>query len=733
MRKGLLLATVLCLLLPWSGLASPEPADADAAGDAQAKIAPELRAELASLAPGEMLSVVVSFKAQANLTLTRRPDRAARLKAVITALQATADATQKPIRAFLQAKSAQGLVGQTTYFWVFNGLAVTATRDVIWELAARPDVQRITPDEIAIGPVTLAAGNPPETNLSVINAPGLWDLGFLGQGIVVANMDTGVDVSHPDLAARWRGGTNSWFDPYGQHPVTPADLNGHGTWTMGIMVGSDAGGTAIGVAPQAQWIAVKIFNDQGYSTATAVHQGFQWLLDPDGNPDTADAPHVVNNSWTFISPGCDLEFQPDLQALRAAGILPVFAAGNFGPDSGTSRSPANNPAAFAVGATNDSNLIYAYSSRGPSSCGNPSTTYPDLVAPGVLIRTAGLYGTYDDATGTSVAAPHVAGGLALLLSAYPGLSDIAQEHALINGAVDLGTPGTDNDFGNGRLDLLAAYHVAAGGADLAIGKTDAFDPVYTGGTLTYTLLVTNTGPGTATAVTVTDALPLGVTYSGASGDGWICDHSGGILTCTRSSLAVGVAPRIVVAVAVPVSSGTITNTAVVTSTRIDPNPANNTDAEQTRVITPGAEQASLSIAMADHPDPVSAGATLIFTLAVSNSGPYTATEVTVIDTLPPEVTFGGVLGDGWTCDGDSGMVICGRSGLGVMTAPHIVISVTAPLSGGMIINKAVVSGREIDPSLEDNTATAETQVSSAAMHHLVYLPLIKSPPTRSTW
>jgi len=177
----------------------------------------------------------------------------------------------------------------------------------------------------------------------------------------------------------------------------------------------------------------------------------------------------------------------------------------------------------------------------------------------------------------------VAGGLALLLSAYPGLSDIAQEHALINGAVDLGTPGTDNDFGNGRLDLLAAYHVAAGGADLAIGKTDAFDPVYTGGTLTYTLLVTNTGPGTATAVTVTDALPLGVTYSGASGDGWICDHSGGILTCTRSSLAVGVAPRIVVAVAVPVSSGTITNTAVVTSTRIDPNPANNTDAEQTRV------------------------------------------------------------------------------------------------------------------------------------------------------
>jgi subtilisin family serine protease len=110
----------------------------------------------------------------------------------------------------------------------------------------------------------------PEPNISVINAPALWSLGFRGQGVVVASMDSGVDATHPDLAARWRGGSNSWYDPYGQHPTVPTDVSGHGTWTMGVMVGRDAGGTSIGVAPDAQWIAVKIFNDSGASTFSAI-------------------------------------------------------------------------------------------------------------------------------------------------------------------------------------------------------------------------------------------------------------------------------------------------------------------------------------------------------------------------------------------------------------------------------------------------------------------------------
>ncbi len=145
------------------------------------------------------------------------------------------------------------------------------------------------------------------------------------------------------------------------------------------------------------------------------------------------------------------------QSLRAAGILPVFAAGNFGPNSSTSASPANYPESLAVGAVDNTGSIYAYSSRGPSACGETSTVYPDLVAPGVNIKTTDLYGSYTFQTGTSLSAPHVAGGLALLLSAFPNISAAQQQSALMNSAVDLGDPGPDNAFGYGRLDLLAAY------------------------------------------------------------------------------------------------------------------------------------------------------------------------------------------------------------------------------------------------------------------------------------
>ncbi|MEJ2747480.1 MAG: S8 family serine peptidase, partial [Anaerolineae bacterium] len=301
------------------------------------------------------------------------------------------------------------------------------------------------------------ATNLPPDNLAAINASALWELGYYGQGVVIASMDTGVDVSHPDLAASWRGGSNSWFDPYGEHPTTPTDMDGHGTWTMGVMVGGDHSGAPIGVAPQAQWIAVKIFNDKGMVTATAIHQGFQWLLDPDGDPNTADAPQVVNSSWDNGTPGCNLEFQRDLQALRAAGIVPVFAAGNYGPDGASSASPANYPEALAVGAVNGADEMYTFSSRGPANCGEGLTVFPELVAPGVDINTTERHGLYYQATSTSLAAPHVSGALALLLSAFPHLTPAEQEMALLNTAVDLGAPGPDNTFGYGRLDILAAY------------------------------------------------------------------------------------------------------------------------------------------------------------------------------------------------------------------------------------------------------------------------------------
>lgn len=432
-------------------------------------IGPALAAILNALPAGQQTSVIVILKDQANLSAIGGSTRVEHQKNVILALQQTANGAQGHLRTLLGQRLSQATVKSFRPLWIFDAIAVTATAPVIQELAAQPEVSQIVPDATIKAPSAphLAAAvpsGPPAPNISLINAPALWNLGYQGQGIVVASMDTGVDAADADLSAQWRGGTDSWYDPYGQHS-TPVDLNGHGTWTMGVMVGRDGSGTSIGVAPQAQWIAVKIFDDSGNATTSAIHLGYQWLLDPSGNPSAPGAPNVVNNSWTFSNVnGCDLTFEPDLQSLAAAGIVSVFAAGNFGPNGSTSVSPSNNPDAFAVGGVDNSDANDPESSRGPTSCGTASRTFPDVVAPDVNIMTTDLGGLYTTVTGTSVAAPHVTGGLALLLSAFPNLTASQQRIALTSSAVDLGVAGPDNTFGSGRIDLLAAYQLVASGA-----------------------------------------------------------------------------------------------------------------------------------------------------------------------------------------------------------------------------------------------------------------------------
>ena len=432
----------------------------------------------------EMVDVLVVLRRQAALPSNPNASRRDRLRATLRALRDTADGEQRRLVALLAVRKLQGRVSRVRPYWIFNGLHVVAEQGVIDELAALPEVAAIRPNATVQAPSASAAAAGPEWNVARVNAPALWELGYRGQGIVVANMDTGVDVTHPDLTSRWRGGANSWFDATGQHPSTPTDVNGHGTSTMGVMVGGGAGGTAVGVAPDARWIAVRIFNDAGTATTAGIHAGFQWLLDPDGNPSTHDAPAVVNHSWTMTDPGCNLEFQPDLRSLRAAGILPVFSAGNGGA---LNVSPANNPEAFAVGGTDAANVLAAGSSRGPSACGQAS--WPQLAAPGVDVRTTHLFGLYATVSGTSIAAPHAAGALALLLSAYPDLSADRQQSALEGGAVDLGAPGPDDDYGAGLLDVLGARTWLATAPDFTLGATPPSASTAAGGGVSYTVSV----------------------------------------------------------------------------------------------------------------------------------------------------------------------------------------------------------------------------------------------------
>ena len=439
-------------------------------------ITADLDAVLAGAGPQDRIPVIVSLADRVHPGQFKGLPNAIQRSQMIRSLRQKADDTQPAVMAAIGG----GVAENVKQIWLVNAIAVTTDAATIRRLARHPAVASIRLDRvIPLADTAPADGAAAQWNLSLIHADTLWAMGITGEGVVVANMDSGVDVQHPDLAERWRGGANSWYDPNGQH-ATPHDANGHGTQTMGLLVGGDQDGTFIGVAPGAQWIAVKIFSDAGQASLSGIHLGFQWLLDPDEDPDTDDAPHVVNNSWGFNETAgqCWAEFATDIEVLKTAGIAMAFAAGNSGPNEDSSLSPANNPGAFAVGSV-DSGYTAAYTSAsGPNAC--TGDVYPDVMAPGVGVKTSDLtFGgvvanSYAYVSGTSFAAPHVAGAMALLLSANPSLTPEQVEVALRQSALDLGAPGPDNDYGHGLIDVAAAHDAAGGAPPCVDGDGDGY-------------------------------------------------------------------------------------------------------------------------------------------------------------------------------------------------------------------------------------------------------------------
>jgi serine protease AprX len=440
-----------------------------------AEPSPEFKAALSDPSAGPM-AIIVYFGQTVDLTVLEGDNRG-----LIEALHRNVEQVQPAWRKYLLDAGATNL----RELWAINALACDVPRSLAARLVRLPGVDHVRLDlKIAApqgGPGAPAA---PEWNVKAIKAPRLWALGFAGEGVVIGSLDTGVELNHPELKPRWRGGSNSWFDPSGEYPE-PADPVGHGTQSMGIMVGGSAGGTAIGVAPGAQWIAAKIFDDAGVATLSNIHLALQWMLDPDGDPATNDAPDVINNSWDLGGEVglCDREFEADLKALKAVGVELVFAAGNDGGTAGTSISPANYSQSLAIGADLEAGAVASFSARGPSAC--DGRLYPDLVAPGVDVRTSDLsYGgfvvdPYVNATGTSFAAPHVAGAFALLKSAFPGASAAGIERALMATATRPGESAADNASGHGRIDVEAAYRLLTAGLDrdrAAIGSITLTPP-----------------------------------------------------------------------------------------------------------------------------------------------------------------------------------------------------------------------------------------------------------------
>lgn len=449
------------------------------------------RLERALAAGASPLTVIVKL-ADSSATLRSKPlvpfSRGKLRAQFAESLRGAAAQTRKPLEDWLRARGAA-----PEPLWIVNGLSVSATPGQIRAMATFPGVTGIRlnatvaaprPSLAAAAPRPSAAtaaplSTPIEWHVSGIKAPDMWAKGFTGASIVIGSLDTGVDYLHSDLSFRWRGGSNSWYDPYKQH-ATPYDITGHGTAVMGVLVGGAATGSSVGVAPGAKWISAKIFDDSGSGDFTAIHKSFQWMLDPDGIPGTDDAPDVVNNSWGLenMTDEYDNEFLPDVQALKAAGIGVTFAAGNGGPLASTSISPANYPGTLSVG---DVDLLNAYVIAGTSSRGpGPApflALYPMVVAPGEGVRSCGVTGGGINLTqavigsGTSFSAPCVAGGLAILAQAFPKARMNVLEAAIAQSASDLGTPGIDNDTGYGIVDLISAYQLLSrkfkNGADSA--------------------------------------------------------------------------------------------------------------------------------------------------------------------------------------------------------------------------------------------------------------------------
>jgi uncharacterized repeat protein (TIGR01451 family) len=438
-----------------------------------AKVEPSLLKQVLEGNPADSYRFIVELMPKASLQgFPEEISRAERQLQVVTHLQTTAQQAQAELLAFLQQQQAAGRVEGIHPFWILNGIAVTADAETLLALAARPEVRIVREDhwrrwvdqpsapddgkELVQGSV--------EWNIARIRADLAWSaLGLDGSGVTVAIMDTGVDWQHPALQAQYRGyrpggltiHCGNWFCTTDEGYLYPADGYGHGTHVAGTAVGGrDAAGQAIGVAPGARWIAVKTLNNQGYAYDSWIHAAFEWLMAPEGDPSLA--PDVVNGSWGAPD-DADETFRPDLQALRAAGIVPVFSAGNEGPGPSSLRSPASYPEAIAVGATDDLDQVTYFSSRGPSPWGEVK---PEVAAPGAQVRSSLPGGTYGVYNGTSMASPHVTGLVALMLQADPDLTVDEIEAILTSTALPLSTTVPNNDSGWGRIDAYRAAAVA---------------------------------------------------------------------------------------------------------------------------------------------------------------------------------------------------------------------------------------------------------------------------------
>jgi subtilisin family serine protease len=421
------------------GLASEEERTERREATWRAKVDPWVLESASRFGAADFLAF---FDEQADLgTAARLATKEEKGRFVFERLTTTAKQTQSELLRILAER-------QVEYrsFWIANMIWMRGGIEVVEEVASRPEVTRLfaSPSVELERPIrdtrnAIAGAVSIEPNILHTRAPSeFWVNGFAGEGVVIGGQDTGYDWQHPALISSYRGWDGqeadhnyNWHDSIhsgggrcGPDTSQPCDDGSHGTHTMGTIVGDDGAGSQIGLAPKARWIGCRNM-DQGVGTPATYSECFEWFVAPTDlsgrNPDPSKAPDIINNSWTCPpSEGCT---EPNalrtvVENTRAAGILVIASAGNNGPSCWTIQSPiAIYDAVLTVGATDNADEIAGFSSKGSVEVDGSGRMKPDIVAPGVAIRSSVPGDSYDRFNGTSMASPHVTGMAALVLSA----------------------------------------------------------------------------------------------------------------------------------------------------------------------------------------------------------------------------------------------------------------------------------------------------------------------------
>lgn len=472
-------------------------------------IEPELQ-EFINQNSDEMISVNIIFKAQIdenelNDRASNFENKKARREFVINELKYFSEKSQQEVLSIMQSEQRNGKVTNIVSHWLSNSITCTTTKDVIYLLSERDDILIIghNADKEAIlsgqqsavsDQQSVKAETEIEEHVSQVNAPQVWNQGYTGEGVLVAILDTGVNYEHPDLADHlWDGGAqypNHGYNSYDGSNNT-MDNRGHGTHCAGIICGDGTGNKQTGIAPDATLMCVKALNDTGNTNASAICAGMEFAVEH-GAEVLSMSLGIANSSVA------DREMlrQTCVNTLQA-GVVASVAAGNEGDSQNSNpipnnvRVPASCPAPWihpdqqenagelscvvSVGAVNKNDNVATVSSRGPvtwqeTSFGdypyNPGIGLirPDVCAPGVDVVSLNYSDNgYTKKTGTSQAAPNVAGIICLMLSKKPEMTPAEISMVLETSAFKL-EDNKNNNSGSGRVDALAAINAIDMGA-----------------------------------------------------------------------------------------------------------------------------------------------------------------------------------------------------------------------------------------------------------------------------